>query len=74
MVEQKPVGRIEVLGRASKNLNNIRFLRLLFLFKLEQFTFYGASAALDLPLRQWRNGSSSKKNGHVQRLLLQLLL
>jgi hypothetical protein len=59
MAEQKPVGPIEVLGPASKYLNNIRFLRLLFLFKLEQFTFCGASAALDLPLRQWRNGSSS---------------
>jgi hypothetical protein len=59
MAEQKPVGGIEVFGPASKNLNNIRFLRLLFLFRLGQFTFYGASAALDLPLRQWRNGSSS---------------
>jgi hypothetical protein len=59
MAEQKPVGRIEMLGPASKNLNNIRFLRLLFLFKLEQFIFCGASAASDLPLRQWRNGSSN---------------
>jgi hypothetical protein len=59
MAEQKPVGGIEVFGPAYKNLNNIRFLRLLFLFRLGQFTFYGASAALDLPLRQWRNGSSS---------------
>jgi hypothetical protein len=37
--EQKTVGGIEVLGLSSKNLNNIRFSRLLFLFKLEQFTF-----------------------------------
>jgi hypothetical protein len=60
MAKQKPVGEIEVLGPVSKNLNNIRFSRLLFLFKLEKFIFCGASAALNLPLRQWRNGSSSK--------------
>jgi hypothetical protein len=29
------------------------------LFELEQFIFYDSHAALDLPLRQWRNGSSS---------------
>jgi hypothetical protein len=29
------------------------------IFELEQFTLYDSSAALDLPLRQWRNGSSS---------------
>jgi hypothetical protein len=29
------------------------------LFELEQFTLYDSHAASDLPLRQWRNGSSS---------------
>jgi hypothetical protein len=48
-----------VFGPTSKNLDSIRFLKLLFLFELEQFIFYGASAGSDLPLRQWRNGSSS---------------
>jgi hypothetical protein len=59
MAEQKPIYEIEVLGPASKNLHSIRFLKLLFLFKLEQFTLCGSSDASDLPLRQWRNGSSS---------------
>jgi hypothetical protein len=53
-----------VFGPTSKNLDSIRFFKLLFLFELEQFTFYGASAGSDLPLRQWRNGSSS---GEVKR-------
>jgi hypothetical protein len=48
-----------VLGPASENLRTFRFWRLLFLVELEQFTFYGSSAASDLLLRQWRNGSSS---------------
>jgi hypothetical protein len=48
-----------MLGLASKDLDNIRFSRLQFLFNLKQFTLCGVSVALDLPLRQWRNGSSS---------------
>jgi hypothetical protein len=59
--EQETIGGIKVFRRASKNLHSIRFSRLLFLFKLKQFIIYGSSAALDLALRQWRNGSSSMK-------------
>jgi hypothetical protein len=36
----------------SKNLRTMWFGRLLFLFKLKQFTLCGFSAASDLPLRQ----------------------
>jgi hypothetical protein len=32
------------------------------LFELEQFTLYDSHAASDLPLRQWRNGSSSSSS------------
>jgi hypothetical protein len=35
MAEQKNIGGIDVLGPASKNLDSIRFSRLLFLFKLK---------------------------------------
>jgi hypothetical protein len=34
-VEQKTVGGIEVLGLASKNLDTIRYSRLLLIFELE---------------------------------------
>jgi hypothetical protein len=49
-VEQKTVGGIEVLGLASKNLDTIRYSRLLLIFELEQFTPYDASVASNLPL------------------------
>jgi hypothetical protein len=42
-----------------KNLDSIRYSRLLFLFELEKFTACDATAASNLSLRQWRNGSSS---------------
>jgi hypothetical protein len=64
MIEQKTVGGIDVIEPASKNLDSVRFSRLLFLFELEQFTLCGASAVLDLSLRQGRNGSSSAKKKH----------
>jgi hypothetical protein len=48
-----------VFGPAYKSLHSISLSRLLFLFKVEHFTLCGSSAASNLPLRQWRNGSSS---------------
>jgi hypothetical protein len=55
------IGGIGVFGLTSKNMRSITFLKHFFKFKLEQFILCGFSAALDLPLRQWRNGSSSRR-------------
>jgi hypothetical protein len=57
--QQKPIGEMKsrCLGLCLKTCIALCFQDY---YELEQFILYGSSAASELPLRQWRNGSSSK--------------